>query len=109
MPALLPARSEAAGEIYWFSLLTEDAAAASDFYAGLFGWAIRPSPTGALMAVREGVPFAGISQIEDRIPNTSEAMWLAAITVADLPKSVAAAKALGGTVREDIKHLDGWG
>ena len=37
---LLPARSEAAGEIYWFSLLTEDAAAASDFYAGLFGWAI---------------------------------------------------------------------
>jgi uncharacterized protein len=109
LPALLPARSEAAGEIYWFSLLTEDAAAASDFYAGLFGWAIRPSPTGALMAVREGVPFAGISQIEDRIPNTSEAMWLAAITVADLPKSVAAAKALGGTVREDIKHLDGWG
>jgi predicted enzyme related to lactoylglutathione lyase len=106
---LSPLRSEAAGEIHWFSLLTEDAAAASDFYSGLFGWAIRPSPTGALMAVRDGVPFAGISQIEDRIPNTSEAMWLAAITVTDLEKSVATAKQLGAKVHEDIKHIDGWG
>jgi uncharacterized protein len=106
---LSPGRSEAAGEIYWFSLLTEDAAAASAFYSGLFGWDIQPSPTGALMALRDGVPFAGISQIEDRIPNASEALWLAAITVADLDKAVATAKELGATIHEDITRLPGWG
>jgi predicted enzyme related to lactoylglutathione lyase len=104
-----PTRSDAAGEIYWFSLLTEDPGAASEFYSGLFGWEIAPSPTGALMAVRDGVPFAGISQIEDRVPSASEAMWLAAITVADLERSVAAAKELGGTVHEEIGRLEGWG
>lgn len=104
-----PVQSQAAGEIYWFNLLTEDAAAASTFYSGLFGWEIQPSPTGALMAVRNGTPIAGISQIEDRIPDASESMWLAAIAVADLEKSVGTAKELGATVHEDITHLPGWG
>ncbi len=107
--ATLPTRGEAAGEIYWFSLLTEDAAAASTFYSELFTWEIQPSPTGALMAVRNGVPIAGISQIEDRIPTASESMWLAAITVRDLQESVAAAKVLGATVHEEITDLPGWG
>ena len=106
---LLPTRSDAAGEIYWFSLLTEDAAAASTFYSGLFGWTIEPSPTGALMAVRDGIPIAGISQIEDRIPNASESMWLAAIMVSDLEKSVGTAKELGATVHEEITELAGLG
>ena len=107
--AALPSQSQAAGEIYWFNLLTEDATAASTFYSGLFGWEIEPSPTGALMAVRNGTPIAGISQIEDRIPNASESLWLAAIAVADLGKSVATAKALGATVHQDITNLPGWG
>jgi hypothetical protein len=107
---LLPTRGEAAGDIYWFSLLTENAAAASKFYSELFGWEITDSPrTGALMALRDGEPIAGISQIEDRVPNTSESLWLAAITVDDLPKAVATAKELGATVHEDITHLPGWG
>jgi len=106
---LLPTRSEAAGDIYWFSLLTEDAAAASKFYADLFGWEITDGPTGALMALRDGKPIAGISQIEDRIPDASESLWLAAITVDDLPKSVATAKELGATVHQEITNLPGWG
>jgi predicted enzyme related to lactoylglutathione lyase len=106
---LLPAQSEAGGDIYWFSLLTEDSAAAIAFYQGLFGWEIEPSPTGASMAVRNGTPFAGINQIEDRIPDVSESLWLAAITVDDLEQSVAKARELGATVHEEITHLPGWG
>jgi len=107
--ALLPLRAHAAGEIYWFSLLTEDVGAASQFYSELFGWDIVQSPTGGLMALRDGQPFAGINRIEDRIPGTSESLWLAAITVADPKKSVATAKKLGATIRQDVKDLPGWG
>lgn len=107
---LLPTRSQAAGDIYWFSLLTENAAEASKFYSDLFGWEITDSPrTGALMALRDGQPIAGISQIEDRVPGESESLWLAAITVDDLAKAVATAKELGATVHEDITNLPGWG
>ena len=107
--ALLPVRAHAAGEIYWFSLLTEDVGAASQFYSELFGWEIVQSPTGGLMALRDGQPFAGINKIEDRIPGTSESLWLAAIAVADTKKSVATAKKLGATIRQDVKDLPGWG
>jgi hypothetical protein len=104
-----PARSIAGGEIYWFSLLTEDLPGTITFYRELFGWEVERSPTGAWMAVRDGTPFAGLNQIEDRIPDASESMWLAAITVDDLAASVATARELGGTVHEDITELPGWG
>lgn len=107
--ALLPFRAQAAGEIYWFSLLTEDIGGASQFYAQLFGWDIVQSPTGGLMALRNGQPFAGINRIEDRIPGTSESLWLAAISVTDPAQSVATAKKLGATIRQDVTDLPGWG
>ena len=79
------------------------------FYSELFGWEVERSPTGAWMAVRDGTPFAGLSQIEDRIPGASESLWLAAITVDDLEQSVATARELGATVRQEITELPGWG
>ena len=108
-PALLPRGAQAAGEIYWFSLLSEDVEAAAQFYSELFGWEIVPSPTGGLMALRDGQPFAGLNSIENRIPDASESLWLAAITVADPPASVAAAKRLGATIHQDVTVLEGWG
>ena len=107
--ALLPFRAQAAGEIYWFSLLTEDIGGASQFYSELFGWDIVQSPTGGLMALRNGQPFAGMNRIEDRIPGTSESLWLAAISVTDPVQSVATAKRLGATIRQDVTDLPGWG
>jgi predicted enzyme related to lactoylglutathione lyase len=107
--ALLPGRVHAAGEIYWFSLLSEDVQTAARFYEELLGWEIVASPTGGLMALRDGQPFAGLNSIEDRIPNASESLWLAAITVTDPPRSVAAAKRLGATIHQDVTELEGWG
>jgi predicted enzyme related to lactoylglutathione lyase len=106
---LLPTRSEAAGEVYWFSLLSDNMYAAMGFYMELFGWEFETSPTGAYMAMRNGTPFAGLNNIEDRIPGSSESLWLAAITVADIEQSVATARELGATVHTDITHLPGWG
>jgi predicted enzyme related to lactoylglutathione lyase len=107
--ALLPSRGHAAGEIYWFTLLSEDVYAAMDFYTGLFGWEIDSGPTGGFVALRNGQPFAGLNAISDRMPNVSESMWLAAITVDDIDESVAAARMLGATIHEDVTELSGWG
>ena len=102
-------QARAAGEIYWFSLLSEDAPAAIGFYSELFGWEITAGPTGGYMALRDGVPFAGINQIEDRIPNESESLWLAAITVDDVGRALETARGLGATVHENVRRLEGWG
>jgi hypothetical protein len=109
-PALLtPGGVQAAGEIYWFSLLSEDVQTAARFYSELFGWEIVPSPTGGLMALRDGQPFAGLNSIEDRIPSASESLWLAAIAVTDPTGSAAAARRLGATIHIDVTELSGWG
>ena len=105
----VPAATHAAGEVDWFSLFTEDAEAAAAFYAGLFGWEIQRGPSGGLMALRRGTPVAGINQIEDRLPDTSESLWLAAITVSNLVESVATARELGGTIHQDITRVAGYG
>ena len=109
LPALSPRSAEAAGEIYWFSLLSEDVDAAATFYSELFGWEIVPGPTGGLMALRNGQPFAGLNRIEDRLPEANESMWLAAIAVADPAQSIAAAKRLSAIVHQDVTKLDGLG
>jgi predicted enzyme related to lactoylglutathione lyase len=107
--ALLPGRSHAAGEIYWFMLLSEDPIAAIRFYSNLFGWQIETGPTGGWLMMRNGTPFAGINKIEDRIPGAAESVWLAAINVADLPSSVRTAKSLGATINRDVTDVAGWG
>src|SRR6185369_1601762 len=106
---VVPLPAQAAGEIYWFQLQTEDAVAAIRFYSNLFGWQIDTGPTGAFLMRRNGTPFASIAQIEDRIPNVSESTWLAAINVADAKKAVAAAKASGAVIRTDVTEIKGWG
>ena len=108
-PALLPSRAEAVGEIFWFSLLSEDVDAAATFYSKMFGWEIVPSPTGGLMALRNGQPFAGLNRIEDRLPEASESLWLAAIAVSDTARSVATARRLNATIHQDTTELEGWG
>ena len=105
----IPAATQAAGEVDWFSLFTEDAEAAAEFYAGLLGWEIQRGPRGGLIALRRGTPIAGISQIEDRLPESSESLWLAAIKVADLAESVATARELGGTIQQNVTRVAGYG
>jgi predicted enzyme related to lactoylglutathione lyase len=106
---IAPSRSEAAGEIYWFALQSEDVFTAIRFYQGLFGWEIDTGPAGNFLMRRNGVPFASIAQIEDRIPNVSESTWLAAINVLDVKKAVATAASLGASIRTDVTELPGWG
>ena len=105
----LPRRALAAGEIYWFSLLSEDVYTAMDFYEGLFGWQTVSSPTGGFVAFRDGQPIAGLNSIQDRMPDTAESLWLAAITVDDVAAAVRTARTLGAKIHEDTTEVKGWG
>ena len=105
----VPGRVQAAGEIYWFMLQSDDAIAAIRFYSGLFGWEIDTGPGGNYLMRRNGTPFASIGQIQDPIPDVSQSTWLAAINVADAKKAVAAAKANGAKIRTDVTEIQGWG
>jgi len=101
--------AQAAGEITWFNLLTENAFEATRFYSEMFGWQFERGRNGNFIAMRNGVPFAGVSQIEDRIPDAEESLWLAAIRVDDVAAAVAAAREHDATIREDVTRLEGWG
>jgi predicted enzyme related to lactoylglutathione lyase len=99
----------AAGEVTWFNLLTENSLEATRFYSELFGWQFERGRNGNFIALRNGVPFAGVSQIEDRLPEVSESLWLAAIKVDDVAGAVEMARSLDATIHEDVTHLEGWG
>ena len=106
---ILPLPAQEYGEVRWFDLLTEDAGVANEFYSELFGWEIERSPTGSWLALRNGMPIAGISQIDDSRPDVEESIWLAAIVVSDLRASVEAARRLGATIDQDITRVPGYG
>jgi len=95
-----PRVTRAEGEIYWFTLLSDNVYVAMDFYTEMFGWQIDSSPAGGLLALRDGQPLAGLNEIAKRAPDVSESLWLAAITVDDPAASVAAARRLGATIHE---------
>ena len=106
---ITPLWAEYEGEVQWFDLVTEDVEAAMAFYTGLVGWEFELTPTGSYIAILDDVSVAGVSEIDDAIPDVDEATWLPAVVVADLPQAVATARELGATIHEEIQRLPTYG
>ncbi len=96
------------GAVRWFGLLTEDAAVARAFYADLFGWQMERTSSGGYIAIHDGQPFAGITQIGRSVPEIDESTWLVGVVVSDLPESVATARRLGARVLRDVSRAEGF-
>ena len=96
------------GEVRWFGLLTEDAAAARAFYTDLFGWQMERTSSGGYVAVHDGQPFAGITQIGRTTPEVNESTWLVGVVVADLRESVVMARRLGARVLREVSRAEGF-
>jgi uncharacterized protein len=85
------------GSFCWADLNTPDPAAASDFYSGLFGWAVSDGETGYLH-IKNGEAFiGGIPSAQQQDPHTPP-YWLIYIQVDDCDRSTAKAKELGANV-----------
>jgi hypothetical protein len=83
MPPAAGAQREAPadgpGTVRWFGLLTEDAAAARTFYVDLFGWQTERTSSGGYIALHDGQPLAGITQIGRSVPEIDESTWLVGV------------------------------
>jgi len=100
--------SNGPGAVRWFGLLTENAPAARAFYADLFGWQMERTSSGGYVAVHDGQPFAGITQIGRSVPEIDESTWLVGVVVSDLPESVATARRLGAQILRDVSRAEGF-
>ncbi len=105
---LVPVCVAEVGEVVWWELLTEDAEAATQFYEELFGWQFEQVPSGNRIAELAGVPFAGISQIDDQLKGRNEAFWLVGFEV-DKAANVVAKSRSQGAISHHSGQLEGVG
>ncbi len=97
-PAELPQAGAEPGSPVWVELMTSDPAAASAFYARMFGWGTKVMDIGTgpyTLLDYAGVSVAGIGQKPDDMP---VAAWVIYFEVADLPSMLDKVTALGGAM-----------
>jgi predicted enzyme related to lactoylglutathione lyase len=99
LPAITdsPTNTYHSGKFVWVDLLTPDAAGARTFYGGLFGWSFEQSGR-YTMIKNNGHRIAGIVEVKPKPGKKAEALWLTAMSVADVDKAVAFVQKEGGTV-----------
>ena len=94
------------GTFSWDDLATTDAAAAKDFYAGMFGWEMddgRAAGGGVYTVCHlDGDAVAGLYEMTEEMRATgAPPNWLSYVTVDDADAAVARAKELGGDAVDD--------
>lgn len=94
----------APGTFIGADLITEDAEAASGFYAALFGWDVEKVEDGGYRINHKGRLIGSISQI-DGSEDVDRSFWLVAIEVNDLKQSMRSAAENNATVYEKITKV----
>lgn len=105
LPAITaqPTHQVMQGRFVWFDLVTEDVSAAKEFYCGLFGWQFdsQSANENYVLIRNQGTQIGGM--VLDSDNNASEnkgSIWIGAISVRDVDRSVAEVLKQGGTVIE---------
>ncbi len=102
-----PTGSHLQGKVIWHELLTEDMAAAKQFYGGLFGWSFEPiggadeeaATSNYTVVYNNGKPIAGLidaTLFEDEHENLSQ--WVSVISVGDIDYTTTGIRKMGGSV-----------
>ncbi|HXA14856.1 MAG TPA: VOC family protein [Opitutaceae bacterium] len=95
------------GKFVWAELFTNDSAAATKFYSGVFGWtALTLAQNGVSYTVfnNGGHPVAGLRQ---RAPSTTKHLsrWINYIAVTDITSTLALVTKTGGEVRAPAREF----
>ena len=104
LPASAQQGAPAPGTFIGADLITEDAEAASGFYANLFGWDVEKVEDGGYRINHKGRLIGSISQI-DGSQDVDRSFWLVALAVNDLKQSVRSAGENNATVYEKITKV----
>ncbi|MBC7772875.1 MAG: VOC family protein [Pyrinomonadaceae bacterium] len=100
------------GAIGWVDLTVEDATTVSQFYRTVCDWSVEPVDmrgySDYVMNNSAGTAVAGVCHA--RGPNADiPPQWLMYVSVADVAKSVAAARASGGRILREPTSIGGYG
>jgi predicted enzyme related to lactoylglutathione lyase len=87
------------GSLVWYELLTTDPKAALAFYTEVIGWKTQPWENDYTMWVGSQGPLGGAAQLPEQVKQMGvPPYWNANVHVADVDKTVARVRELGGRV-----------
>ena len=111
--AATPVRAQqgapAPGTFIGADLITEDAEAASRFYADLFNWDVEKVEDGGYRVNHKGRLIASISQIDNEDPDVDRSFWLVALAVNDLKQTMRSASENNAMVYEEVTKVKNYG
>ncbi len=97
------------GKVVWNDLITEDLAAAREFYGGLFGWTFEDAQErdgGEYIVARDGdIYVAGIVSVAPRQDGQKLTRWLPYVSVDDVDTAISRSKAGGATVAAEAREV----
>jgi predicted enzyme related to lactoylglutathione lyase len=108
-PAFAQRGAPAPGTFLGAVLLTDDAPAASAFYAGLFGWDMEQAKDGGFSVNHKGRVIAGISPLDPKSSEAEESVWLVGLAVNDLEQSLRSAGENNARVYEKAERVGDYG
>lgn len=102
------------GKFHWNELMTNDVAAAKDFYSKVAGWTVEemdmPDGMKYTIVMAGGEPAGGIMDMaHTQAPAGTPPHWFSYIAVDDVDARVAATKAAGGQVMSEPFDVAGVG
>ena len=109
LPASAQQGAPAPGTFLGAVLLSDDAPAASAFYADLFGWDMEQAKDGGYAVWHKGRMIAGISPLRKSNEEVEESFWLVGVMVKDVDASVQAAKRADAKIYEDAHRVSKYG
>jgi predicted enzyme related to lactoylglutathione lyase len=109
MPAVAQQGAPAPGTFLGAVLISDDASAASEFYAAIFGWDMEQAKDGGFAVRHKGQMIAGISPLDRSDGDVEESFWLVGITVEDMDASLKSAKKNNAKIYEDAHRISDHG
>jgi len=98
------------GEFVWHDLLSNDIAAAQQFYSGLFGWRFRHvTDSDGVLIVNRGKAIGSIMPRFQTVIAGKNSIWLSSLSIADIGRAAKMTQRLGGEVIEGPEELPGRG
>ena len=108
-PAASQQPPPAPGEFLGAVLISDNARAASEFYAALFGWDMEQAKDGGFAVWHKGRMIAGISPLKESNEEVEESFWLVGVTVKDVDAALQAADKADGTIYEHAQRVSDYG
>jgi predicted enzyme related to lactoylglutathione lyase len=111
--AVLPAAAQqgtpAPGTFLGAVLISDNAQAASAFYADLFGWDMEQAKDGGYAVRHKGQMIGGISPLRESSEDVEKSFWLVGLKVEDVDRSLQIATEKKATIHEKVHRISDYG